>query len=307
MTKKRRDSTSPLTDDEQDQERPATPILEVNYDERYGELKLPIIWVTIPVRDLGTGQVAGRTYVNVYTPGQSDGLAFEPSADDGGWVALQYGSEYYREGFEYADNADREKRIDCFKAAEIFYLHSMQLGNIQALVNLGYLYEYDRCENQYWGYLLADMNDDCSEECYETIKEENCVYVFPREQRAFEYFERAYQAGNSEAAFKLGDSYAKGIGCEQDAARAFALYKEAYDSGRHEDASVWGSAAYRIARCYEAAKGCELDFEKALEFYKVAEVGLDEAIRNGNHYYSKNLSDTRKAIKRIKQELHGAY
>jgi TPR repeat protein len=183
----------------------------------------------------------------------------------------------------------------------------MQLGNIQALVNLGYIYEYDRCEDRYWECFLADVRGDCSGKCRKTSKRNRKCAVFSREQRAFEYFEKAYRNGNSEAAFKLGDRYAKGIGCEQDVARAFALYKEAYDSGRYEEASVWGSAAHRIAGCYEAAKGCELDFEKALEFYKVAEVGLDEAIREGHHYYSKSLSDTRKAIKRIKQELHGVY
>jgi TPR repeat protein len=225
---------------------------------------------------------------------RSDGLAPEPVADDGGWAALQYGSEYYREAFEYADSADKEKRLDCFKAAELFYLRSMQLGNVQALVNLGYLYEYDRCEGRYW-------------ECSLEHEKGDCTYTFPREQRAFEYFERAYLSGSSEAALKLGDRYAKGAGCGQDSVHAFALYKEAYDSGRHGDASVWGSAAHRIAGCYEGAKGCELDFEKALEFYEIAEVGLDEAVRAGDSYYSKNLSDTRKAIKRIKQEVHGAY
>jgi TPR repeat protein len=280
----------------------------MHFEKEYGDLELPIIWITKPFYDLGTEQIVGRTYVNVYTPGRSEDLAPESIVDDGGWEALQYGSDYYLEGFEYADNADRKKRIDCFKAAEIFYLHSMQLGNIQALVNLGYLYEYDHCEGQYWECLLADIRGGCSGECSGTskIKDHKCA-AFSREQRAFEYFERAYRAGNSEAAFKLGDRYAKGIGCVQDAVQAFALYNEAYDLGRHEDASVWGSAAYRIARCFEDAKGCELNFERALEFYEIAEVGLDEAIRDGNHYYSKNLTSTRNAIKRIKQELHGAY
>jgi hypothetical protein len=53
MTRKRSISTLPLSDDKERQKRLATPILEIHFDEEYGDLELPIIWITKPFYDLG--------------------------------------------------------------------------------------------------------------------------------------------------------------------------------------------------------------------------------------------------------------
>jgi TPR repeat protein len=243
--------------------------------------------MTKPFYDLETEQLVGRTSVDCYTP----------DADDGGWDALRFGAEYYQEGLTYVDLADKEKRLDCFRAAEIFYLHSAQLGNVQALVNLGYIYSYDRCEGQYFEFLMSES----------WKRAHTDTQRYPIEDKAFEYFAKAYEQGSNEAAYKLGDAYTRGVGCKKDLPKAFELYVASYENGKEDESYIWGSAAYRLAACYESAKGCDLNFAKALEYYLIAETGLSDALRRGDSYYQKNVSNTRKAIKRLRQEISGGY
>ncbi len=126
------------------------PILEFNAEYVYGALDVPLIWTTKPIWDNFTTGTNDRNYLVCYAP--DDVIYGADSVEDvGGIKALQFGGEYYNEGFSYQGTGEeRNNRIDCFRAAEIFYLHSMQLGNIQALVNLGYIYAYDRCESYNW-------------------------------------------------------------------------------------------------------------------------------------------------------------
>ena len=51
---------------------------------------------------------------------------------------------------------EHEKRIMCFQAAELLYLHASKKGNPIGDLNLGYVYSYDRCEGRYWNRSLAD-------------------------------------------------------------------------------------------------------------------------------------------------------
>ncbi len=108
---------------------------------------------------------------------------------------------------------------------------------------------------------------DCS--CLGKIPAHQCK-AFPRERRAFEYFEKAALLGNTEAMYKLGDCYAEGLGCTKDHNKAFDLYLSAYQQSQTEESYVWGSCAYRLAGCYERASGVGLDFAKSLEYYRKA-------------------------------------
>ncbi len=194
----------------------------------------------------------------------------------GGDVSLDIGAEYYRQGMDWCADESKRTQTQCFKAAEFFYKKSAGFGNVQAMVNLGYVYSYGRCGKR----------DD---------------------KAAFECFEQAAEKDHAEACYKLGDLYSSGRGCGKNEAKAYELYKHAYELGKNDDACVWGSAAYRLACCAENARGCSLDMQAALGYYREAGVGFEQAIREGYGYYSKNLSNTRNAIKRLNQELAGGY
>ena len=270
------------------------PVMEVEFgrDTTYpnGD-KVPGIWVTQPIRN-DEGNIDGRTYTMVY-PYTSHEFPFPGHDDEDGEDALYYGGCYYEEAMEYTDSADREKRVDCFRAAEIFYRHSAGRGNAAAYMCLGYVYSYDRCEGRYW----VDP--------FTLNTAEDYARPYPREQRAFECFSCAAEAGIPEACYKLGDLYKRGIGCEPDAAEAFRWYARASELSAGEDPVVLGSTALRLAGSYEEGFGCAQDFARALEWYRHAVAALDVAVEAGEDWYEKALAQARAGEKRCKQEIQG--
>lgn len=271
-----------------DEQRIATdaPVFEIDPSWYASDSPVPFIRITDRVFD-DAGDCLGRTYVMRYP--------LEEETDPDGDIALSLGADYYREGMGYSDQKDRETRIRCFQAAEILYLHAALKGNAIAYANLGYVYSYDRCEGDYF----VDRRS------LETAADQQRPY--PRDRRAFECFSYAAEHGDAEACYKLGDMYKRGVGCKADASEAFAWYAKAFELGDDYQASVWGSAALRLGDAYANAFGCEHSFEQALRYYRQAEIGLDIAVRSGDHFYRRALANARSAIKRIEQELDGRY
>lgn len=267
------------------------PVFEVSFDGSItypnGD-KLPPIWVTEPIFD-GEGGYEGRTCTMIY-PYSDHEFPFPGHDDEDGEDALYYGGRYYDEGMGYTDFADRDKRVDCFRAAEVFYRHSAGRGNAVASLNLGYVYSCDRCEGHYWV-------DPMTLETTEDYKR-----PYPREERAFECFAKAAEAGIPEACYKLGDLYKHGTGCEPNAAETFRWYFHASELAAQERPVILGSIALRLAGCYEEGFGCSQSFEQALEWYKRAVSGLEFAVDNGETWYEKALSGARTGVKRCMQE-----
>ena len=260
----------------------ATPILLVNggatLDES-GNVALPAICPTVPFWDEETDDACGRRKIPPVYPC--------PDEDDPeGSVALSWGARYYCEGMEYFDPADHGKRIDCFRAAEIFYLYAALQGNPVAFANLGYVYSYDRCEGRYWGSDIRPVDVDA---------------------RAFECYEFAAEAGDPEACYKLGDLLSWGRGCEPDAARAFEMYRRALDASHEECAAVRGSAALRMAQCLEEGLGCDVDYGQSRDWYAVAARLLGQAVDEGDWFYEKPLVRAREGERRTMQEVEGGY
>lgn len=264
------------------------PIFEVDMgDDDYflGRAKYPGIWITERMVD-ESGNDLGRTYAFRYPL---------DVADAEGRRALDLGAGYYTEGMGYTDGSDREKRVDCFRAAELLYLHAAERGNPCAYLDLGYVYSYDRCEGRYYQDLrAAKAGEGCARSC-------------PVGQRAFECFSEAAGCGMAEGCYKLGDLYRQGIGCSPDAATAFDLYARAFELGREDDPVVWGSIALRLGDCFENGIGCAQGFSRALEWYRKAEVGLDAAVRAGEWFYERALAHARSGVRRMGQELDGGY
>ena len=194
---------------------------------------LPGIFVSFPINDEGVP--AGRNIFDYYST---------ETSDPDGRKALSYGSDYYQEAMSYQDPKDHALRIECFKAAEILYLHSYRHGNIIACMCLGYNYSYDRCEGDYWQKAVLWMSEDwaASEEKLEEYFKLEAN--FPLETHAYESFLWAAQNNEPEACYKIGDMLKEGIGCEVNYVTAFEWYKKPYDLGASHYPTVWGSAAY---------------------------------------------------------------
>lgn len=214
-----------------------------------------------------------------------------PQADDpdeDGWLALDLGAKLYTEAFSYDDARYHDLSVECFKAAELLYLHALARGNDIAQLNLGYVYSYNRCEGQYF---LADQGAQSAQ-----------TDAYPHEARAFECFMGAANAGVAEASYKLGDLYRSGKGCYVDVREALFWYQWGYDHADRHDCVTWGSSAFRLARAYEQGEGTKKDYTAALRWYREAEAGLSLAVDEGNWFYEGTLSAARSGIKRMQQE-----
>ena len=218
---------------------------------------------------------------------------FRPEDDPTGKRAMREGGKYYTEGMSFGDPADAQKRIDCFRAAELLYRFAERTGLIEAFTCLGYVYSYDRCEGMYWRGV----------DCFGMEAE---LPAYPREERACECYRVAAEAGDAESMYKYGDMLLHGRGCEKDAESAFMWFKRAYLDGQDWPV-VWGSAALRMATCYEEGEGADASPEQALRWYKQAEIGLDLAVREGESWYRGAWRGAKAGIERMRQELSGEY
>jgi uncharacterized caspase-like protein len=94
-------------------------------------------------------------------------------------------------------------------------------------------------------------------------------------EKAFDLFTRAAEKGDPEAMFELGKLYEKGIGTEQDVARALALYQKAADLGFADAINDLGFLYY------QGAIGQKPDRRKAVAlFLKAADLRHPQAMYN---------------------------
>ena len=262
------------------------PVFDTNYECRWGGRTWPYpdVWITVQAEE-PTATSTGRNCVWHYTP----------EDDPEGWDALNYGADYYNEGMSCDPDTEHEKRVLCFRAAELLYLHASSKGNPVADLNLGYVYSYDRCEGSYWGWTTTWTTS------------EDLRRPFPHLQRAVEHYRKAAEAGIAEACYKLGDLLRDGRGCEVDLEEAFRWFSRAFDLGQQDGPVVWGSAALRLGRAYEEGEGCEQSFEQACTWYERATTGLGIAVRGGEGWYRGALARAERGLARVRQELSGEY
>lgn len=242
---------------------------------------LPRIWVSEPSPE-GTG----RVFVSSYPCG----------ADRGGWRALELAEIYFSEALGLPGEAHRRRRVDCYRAAEILLLHAAARGNVAAHCRLGVIYEADLCEGEYWEGLS---------DCHALHKADASC-----DERAYLHFSFGAYHGHGECCWRLGDMVAAGRGCAASAARAFSLYRRAFDleSGRiDEDRASTGNSALRLARAFELGRGCEQNFRRARTWYRLAAVSLGAAFEGGQWHFKRERIEARRGVARMAQEIAGCY
>jgi len=257
---------------------------------------LPNVCTSIP-RDAPSATKTGRVCKGCY----------KPSMDPDGEMALFCGSKFYTEGMNYGDPLDHQRRIDCFEAAELLYLHAAAKGHPYAFLNLGYVYSYDRCEGDYWGH-WDKLVYEKGPQGYRFVRHySDDTAPYPCDERAYECYRAAAKAGVAEACYKLGDMLRDGRGCEMDLEEAFAWFSRAYELGTKDEPVVWGSAALRLGHAHEEGEGCVQSFEDACSWYELATTGLGIAVRYGEGWYRSALRRAERGFKRVQQELSGKY
>ncbi len=272
------------------------PVFDTNFQCTFDGKRYtyPDVWITVQ-SDEPTETSTGRNCVGHYVP----------INDNGGWEALRYGGTYYEEGMSCDTDGphdEHEKRVMCFQAAELLYLHASEAGNTIADLNLGYVYSYNRCEGKFWGWWEPPYTRD------DVRIGEPCEGIpYPYELRAVEHFRKAAEAGVAEACYKLGDMLRDGRGCEADFDEAYQWFTKAFELGRNEGPVIWGSAALRLGRAHEEGEGCAQSFAEACAWYERATTGLSIAVRGGDSWYRGALRRAESGLARVRQELDGSY
>ena len=163
---------------------------------------------------------------------------------------------------------------DYARAKEV-YETAVELGSNQALINLGYIYEYGRVGK-------------------------------PDYNKAYEIFARAAALeGDFESYYKLGDMYSRGRGVEQNLDVASSLWLKSYEVGERPAQKC--HSAFRLAKAFisDNAEEYGLDYDPmaALVLFQEAEVGYRIEIHNDADYYKKNLAESIEGQEMARKQL----
>lgn len=260
----------------------AAPVFALDFSKATKRGALPRIWVSEPVWDERAGRCCGREVTASYP---CDG-------DENGSKAFALGMGCFGEGLSYSRAEDSAVRVECFRAAEMLFLHAAARGSMEAHEALGSLYEGDLCEGSYFGLLSGEGAPSAC-----------CL-----DAKAVEHFAHAAARGSAEACVRLGEMAAAGRGCEQDERRALDLYVRGFGlADAAGDASVGGNAALLIAQAYEQGVGCEQSFKRAYAWYRIAEDELAYVVDEGAWRFRRPRAKAVMGVKRMRQELVGGY
>ena len=269
-------------------------IFNVDVHWRRSQGTLPSIQVSEPTgesaqiensEELYTTPLGGR-YPILMFPEESP----QPAAE----VARTFGYSYYYEGLTTPGQVNRGKRIDCFRASELLYLHALTRGSIRAHVGIGKIYLYDLAEGHYFDALGNNLFANA---------------VLPEEQirrKAHDHLAHAAKHGDAEGTYLYGDVLHDGCGCDVDMAAAFGCYQDAYrmvDDMASPPTALRGCVAMRLGRAYEEGEGCEADYATALQWYETAVLALQDAVDNGGWFCDVDLGRAIRGAKRMRQEL----
>lgn len=154
---------------------------------------------------------------------------------------LELGTRLFRDG-------DEETAFECYRAA-------CKLGNVTAMGNLGYCYQFGRGTKI--NYRLAAY-------CYEKAGEQD----------------------DPQSLMTLGDFYYRGKGdVPKDPARAYGYFLHACQiaSFRSDpDPRLLAQTHYRVAVCQKNGTGTPINYEDAYEHYQIAAEALADDAADGD-------------------------
>lgn len=195
------------------------------------------------------------------------GLEVGVAADDG--ACCNYLGACYYMGGQAGVEQDYQRAKELYEKAE-------RKGIPQAIVNLGYIYEYGRTGE-------------------------------PDYQRAFQQYAKAALAYDQpEALYKLGDLYARGRLGEPEFDTALRLYEASLNS-YVEGVPEACQPAFRIAQLVgdpaNQEQGITCQPLRALELFQLAERGLRVEIARGQTHYATRLQQALEGQDRMREAL----
>lgn len=163
-----------------------------------------------------------------------------------------------------------------YNCARELYEAAADEGNIQSMINLGYIWEYGRCGT-------VDV------------------------AKAYQLFALAASlSGSSEALYKLGDMYSRGKNVERNLKTAYRLWSASLDNA--ETSMERAQPEVRIGmllldKTDSELAGTSMNALRALDLLNDAEIGLRIEIKQGATYYKDRLDETIAAQARARDLL----
>lgn len=183
-----------------------------------------------------------------------------------------------------------------FPEALLEYRKSADLGNHQAMRNLGILYEngegtaQDYAEAMRWFGKSADLGNGLAMNNIGLLHR-NGKGVPEDLTLALEWYRKSADAGIPVAMQNIGDLYDLGLGTAQDPKEAFAWYQKAAAAGNVP-------AMTSIGWAFETGRGVERNDTEAMRWYqKAADAGNSQAMNNIGTFY-----EAGRAVKKDRDE-----
>ncbi|GBC22139.1 uncharacterized protein OCT59_024012 [Rhizophagus irregularis] len=144
-------------------------------------------------------------------------------------------------------------------AEMIFLLENIKATNKKHKV-INYLNNHNLTSQEIYNWLLN--NQDNSDSVFLLgLFNHFGIEINIDEQKAFEFYQKAANAGHASGITSLGYCYHCGIGTSIDNQKAFELYQEAANLGNTR-------GIYNLGVCYNNGVGTSIDYQKAFELYQ---------------------------------------
>ena len=175
--------------------------------------------------------------------------------------------EYLQKANEYLQSGSIN-----LDTAIMLYTKAAELGNLEAQVQVGYLYAWDKryTQSAEW-FSKAAEEESADAQNYLAILYYNGLGVEQDYAKAVELYRKAAEQGHKDAQNDLAECYYYGKGVEQDYKQAVEWYRKAAEQG-------FAEAQYNLAEGYYYGEGVLQDYKQAAEWYsKAAEQGHEDA------------------------------
>ena len=201
----------------------------------------------------------------------------------------------------YSNSMGVEKN---YKKAAKWYQQAADLGDADAMCELGWLYEYgtNGVERNYEkGVELFRQAADAGHTqamCGLGFMYRIGEGVERNPEKAVEWYQQAVSMGNVGAMYELGKMYENGESVEQSYKKAIELYKQSAAGGYGD---VW--AMYGLGKIYEEGEcGQKKDLEEALKWYKLT-AERQYTGKTAAFFYREDALD---GVERVQQALQNA-
>ena len=168
------------------------------------------------------------------------------------------------------------------------YEAAAEVGDLDAMFNLGELYFTGRCGKQSYEKAIMWYTKAHEEGSPKSTEKLGNYYYFgygvhPDYEKAYRFFSKCEMLGWANSLFMIGDMFRYGQFVEHDENMAFRMYKEAFNALDDELKSTMGAEAFRrLADCYYEGIGTDRNYLTALSLYQSAE----------RYYYVKMMDHT---------------